>query len=824
MRYDDAGKNITQDYAGEGGFLYYLSSALLFWQTEADSCVAVNMARPGTDTNLIQLSGSMALLWPLFLTLCLSQFVETLSCALQGRQPSAETGMTIFEHSLAFAEAETAIIKPWEVAGKIAPFAVSSAGWAADSTDARITRAFLKGFMNVPSEVLLIALISSLSHLTSNVLAVVDMRKRFRLVNTSIWALSYMSAFVWAIYRYVTMPISANSSNAAALSLGLIRFPTVCVVGFIPHLVILLGICVCAIVYGLALLITAISPPDGVAPPSSIKERLQTAYQNLQANVHLNAGTSISVGWHDDFYTSLLKAGFAILTSASEAVYLNEGVRVKVASMTWLERKRYEELSKRRGLFYRKTMDSIPSDMRIPGGSIAHGMASTDNKTTDGATSGYGVERKSKSKDSETEVLNASQFQDRGVGFMQRHWRWAMALRYIQGIFWLAMGMTARSLLYVLAKARINRQPRWLLRLAGESRNSKDALTSAGHALKTRRDGLEFWMIGSDGSLRLPENNNVDVEVEMRRRINTQARSAELDFRSEDERVAQQCYDWWKAGGWWGDEDGSGEFSLPTSQLEDDTTSMISMSTNANDEVFDEDAWTSVSDDDENTAGSGQRTPTQEHPFPSYYSTRESTPFESGPINDALSASRLAELLDPQNREQQAEARMLARHLRNERGVMTRSRYNRQVALEQARILAHPGQRSKLDASSSGIAGMSPEEEERELESFILSRRANFLPSSSKSSSLQDFPNSPAGSHQFTSATDSKSWQHGAEGMGSSGPACVVCQHNPRTILVWPCGCLSMCDECRIGLATRNYSNCICCRTTVGAFSRIWVP
>lgn len=816
MRYGDPSKNITQDYAGEGGFLYYLASGLLFWQTEADSCTAVNMATPGIDTNLIQLSGSLTLLWPLFLTLCLSQFVETLSCALQGRQPSAETGMTIFEHSLAFAEAETAIIKPWEVAGKIAPFAFSSATWASDSADARITRAFLKGFMNVPSEVLLIGLISSLSHLTSNVLAVLDMRKRFRLVNTSIWALSYMSAFVWAIYRYITMPMAANS-NAAALSLGLIRFPTVCVVGFIPHLVILLGICVCAIVYGLALLITAISPPEGVTPPSSIRERLQTAYQNLQANVHLNAGTSISVGWHDDFYTSLLKAGFAILTSASEAVYLNEGVRVKVASMTWLERKRYEELSKHRGVFYRKTMDSIPPDMRIPGGSIAHGMASTDNKTTDGATSGYGVERKSKSKDSETEVLNASQFQDRGVGFMQRHWRWAMALRYIQGIFWLGMGMTARSTIYVLAKARIHRPPRWLLRLAGERRSSKDALNSAGHALRTRRDGLDFWMLGADGSLRLPDTNNVDVEAEMRRRIQAQSLPVDPTPRSEDERVAQQCYDWWKAGGWWGDEDGSGEFSLPISQLEDDTTSMISMSTNNNDDAFDEDAWVSVSDDED--GGSGRRTPTQSNPYPSFPSTREATPFESGPVNDALPALRLAELLDPQNREQQAEARMLARHLRNERGVMTRSRYNRQVALEQARILAGPGQRSKLDSSSGGILGLSAEEEERELESFILDRRAAFLPSSSTKSSSQ----APS-VQQPTSTTDSKSWQQGAEGMGSSGPACVVCQHNPRTILVWPCGCLSMCDECRIGLATRNYSNCICCRTTVGAFSRIWVP
>ncbi|MBE7180215.1 MAG: hypothetical protein INR71_03235, partial [Terriglobus roseus] len=59
---------------------------------------------------------------------------------------------------------------------------------------------------------------------------------------------------------------------------------------------------------------------------------------------------------------------------------------------------------------------------------------------------------------------------------------------------------------------------------------------------------------------------------------------------------------------------------------------------------------------------------------------------------------------------------------------------------------------------------------------------------------------------------------------GWSESTCVVCQHHPRTILSWPCGCLSMCDECRIGLATRNYGSCICCRSNVSAFSRIWVP
>jgi hypothetical protein len=48
----------------------------------------------------VDLTGSLSRLWPLFETLCFSQFVETISCAVQGRQVAAETGMTLFEHSL----------------------------------------------------------------------------------------------------------------------------------------------------------------------------------------------------------------------------------------------------------------------------------------------------------------------------------------------------------------------------------------------------------------------------------------------------------------------------------------------------------------------------------------------------------------------------------------------------------------------------------------------------------------------------------------------------------------------------------------------------
>lgn len=103
-----------------GGFLHTISSTILFGSTDEESCLAVQMVPPEHDEKVAKrspdgempsadLTGSLRLLFPLFKTFCFSQFTETLSCAVEGRQVAAETGMSLFELSLAFAEADAAI-------------------------------------------------------------------------------------------------------------------------------------------------------------------------------------------------------------------------------------------------------------------------------------------------------------------------------------------------------------------------------------------------------------------------------------------------------------------------------------------------------------------------------------------------------------------------------------------------------------------------------------------------------------------------------------------------------------------------------------------
>ncbi|CCH46333.1 putative membrane protein [Wickerhamomyces ciferrii] len=54
--------------------------------------------------------------------------------------------------------------------------------------------------------------------------------------------------------------------------------------------------------------------------------------------------------------------------------------------------------------------------------------------------------------------------------------------------------------------------------------------------------------------------------------------------------------------------------------------------------------------------------------------------------------------------------------------------------------------------------------------------------------------------------------------------SCVVCQTNNREIIVWPCKCFALCENCRISLGVRGFSICVCCRRKVDGYSKIYIP
>jgi hypothetical protein len=764
LQYGASARQLDTDFAGDGGYLWRASSALLFWETTEDSCRAANMIP--LDDESTRLSGSLAILWPLFLSLGISHFVETLSCALQGRHPVQEAGMTLFEHSLAFAEAEAVVTKPFGVDST--RFFKPRQMFTPDGTSFFMPRSSLNKIANVPPEVLIISLISSISHFTSNTLAIAGVRSRYRLITTTIWGLAYMATFTWSFMKLTSRIADPNQS-----SVGILRFPTVCIVGFIPHLLILAGIAACGMIYLLALFITVLSPPPGQPESLTLRERFTAAYNNLHANIHLSASTPLTINWNEDFYTAILKVGFTVLTAASEAVFLNEGTKVHVHPMTWVEKKRLQDIINRRRKF-RQSLTNVPPELR--GGTLAPGIEVIDNIDGDdlgqGAASGYANERKTRGALGASDTTRTSGHPD-PAGLAQRRSRMFMTYRFFKSISMLIAAIHARLTMALLRRLRIAYRPRWLIRLAGPQEPEKHRgpyIPAHSRATRSATAG-EPWLTFDDRTQVLPDSS-FDVETFAKERLRRSGYYTDPESEDSQDRLNDYLYSWWRNGGRWGDVDISTDYVPPQ---DDDTTSVMSFSTT------DDSEWSDESD--------GQRTPTRE----TYQrGLRETTPSSDHTIDLA----RLSHLLDPKTREDREEAKLLARHLTST-NVLTRSQYRRMHDREEAKILTTS--RYKMGDA----VKMTAEEEEQLLEEMILNRRSAVAP---------------------LGQSTGGSWDSGGEGMGAEGPQCVVCQLSPRTVLVWPCGCLSLCDECRVGLASKNYTACVCCRTNVVAYSRLYVP
>ncbi|KAI0176447.1 hypothetical protein GGR52DRAFT_362420 [Hypoxylon sp. FL1284] len=750
MRWGNSSKTSDLMFAQPSTYLHGLSTILLFGATDHDSCRAVNMIPPADRDFSNDLQGSLSLLWPLFGTLCLSHFLENISCAVQGRHVSVETGMTLFEHSLAFAEADAAISNQlgWGLFGGSSGTSITYQ--QASGASIAISRSMIMKRVNTPPEVLLVAFLSAMSHITSHVLGVFNLQSRYRLVSTGFWAMAFMGSLV-----IETLDFSVENP----MTMGIFRFPTVCIIGFIPHLMVFAGTLVCFAIYGVALTLSALEPPErwNAGRPLSFRERLALAHENMQANISLS---DIRISREMDFYTALLRTGFGVITMASEAVYLNEDRGINLKDHTWLEEDRLRELESLRMQWAGSGLgssryDSVGTIGLVP---IKEGQL--------GASSGYARERAA-------QKIPKSRIGDKrprdGIGATERSSRWLLALEFVMNINRLLLRWGALLILKALGRLGVRTQPRvllWLSRWPGS--NVKDEKQAAGERRARGRD-LQGRRSFSD--------ETVDVEAEIRRRLRAAPETANM----RDEEIDSKLYSSWKDGGLWGSVDTSGEWEPNESDDEWDTTSMIHSVIGDDD---DERQWVDEDDDDE--YADGQRTPTQAWRHVSM--SREATPFDQ-----PLAMEDLARLLHPKSPEERREAHALAAHLSSDR-IVTRSQYQRLQHTQRGRLLFPSGRQPS--GSNSRLSG---EEEAEMLEHLILSRRAE----AARTRELLD---------------------EDEDEDGRGGPQCVVCHSAPRKVIVWPCRCLSLCDECRVTLAMNNFDKCVCCRREVVSFSRIYVP
>ncbi|KAK1780106.1 hypothetical protein QBC45DRAFT_409725 [Copromyces sp. CBS 386.78] len=806
LRWGNSSKSSDLMFSEKNNFLHGLSSTLLFGATDKQSCQAIRMVPWDNNSNeQPELVGSLSRLWPLFMTFCVSQFIEVLSATVQGRPVAAETGMTLFEHSLAFAEADAAISNQlgWSLFTSKGNSSQALAGSAV-----AVTRSMILRRVNTSPEVLLVAFLSAMSHLTSQILGVFNLQSKFRLINTGFWGICFMGSIVWGA---VTFSIEDSSAQA------LLRFPTVCIIGFVPHVLIICGIFICSLIYALTMALSAFAAPEspletGQQRPT-LRDRLARAHANMQANGSLS---DIRIRWDMDFYTALLRAGFGAITMASEAVYLNEDHRVNVKRYTWLEDERFREIEELRmqwlgGGVSGSRFDSVGVIGLVP---VKEDQAN--------ATSGYARERAAQKIPRNS--VSARRLRD-GVGATERSGRWLLAIEYVMHISRLIITTWMLLVIKLLSYFGIRNPPRWLRALALQPPKPETTTNSRRSGRRGDRGATAIWVDALDpNSFPVPRSERVDVEAEFRRRLQQQPLGSDQPDASEAD-IDSKLYSWFLNGGWWGSTDTSGDYIPPNggTDLDDpdfDTTSIIS--TTETTSLSDLDGWESDSD---NHLQDGQRTPTQSSPYPnnsnqsplqqSWAFSRESTPSSHSQVADLpLAASDLARLLNPQSPEERDEAITLAAHLSFEEGIMTRSRFRQHQARQRVKVLLSGAQHRRLygfngKTSGSGMQMMTPEEEARRLEQILLSRRAAKAPTPEEGSAA---------------AGATGDWASGADGLGSEGPQCVVCQCAPRTIIVWPCRCLSLCDECRVSLAMNNFDKCVCCRREVISFSRIYVP
>ncbi|KAG2731134.1 hypothetical protein G9P44_005550 [Scheffersomyces stipitis] len=150
---------------------------------------------------------------------------------------------------------------------------------------------------------------------------------------------------------------------------------------------------------------------------------------------------------------------------------------------------------------------------------------------------------------------------------------------------------------------------------------------------------------------------------------------------------------------------------------------------------------------------------------------------EDDPINELISGEEFKELITSPN------FTILHHHLNSEStGVMTRSRYHRLV-------------------KSSLTSGVAPEEQTNEDDGLKL---------------LEIIINKRTSKPQENTADHDESFSDRFE--------CVICQTNPREIIVWPCKCFAICESCRLTLVSKGIEGCVCCRREVEGVSKVFIP
>lgn len=241
-----------------------------------------------TPKNQVVIGPTTDMYWPIFLIFCLLQFTETFISVIQGKKPYTESGITIFEHSLAFQE-------------------FSSSG------------NLIFGGMNHerPNEqVLITTLFSLLNHLNIHIGGLISNNK-YKLIPLSVFGLGFLTYFMSSIVQN-----------------KLLAFPMIVIFTFTPQVLMLSTIVTSLVILLFAMMANGFRLEDLNFANFLLDNESEREFSTRNINITLN----------DDFYTALSNASVLATTMAGKCSYMSELSLVTLDSETWIERSIWEEV------------------------------------------------------------------------------------------------------------------------------------------------------------------------------------------------------------------------------------------------------------------------------------------------------------------------------------------------------------------------------------------------------------------------------------------------------------------------------------------------
>ncbi|EGW33923.1 uncharacterized protein SPAPADRAFT_135096 [Spathaspora passalidarum NRRL Y-27907] len=246
-----------------------------------------------TPSSQVMIGPTSDMYWPIFLNFCWSSFTETLIAAIQGKKPYTETGITIFEHSLAFQE-----------------FSSNGAFFFTNS----------KYHKRPTEQVLLATLFSIFNHLNIHIGALINNNK-YRLIPSTIIGMAFLTYFISTFSQWKVL-----------------QFPFILILTFTPQVLILGIIFISFTIFIIAIMINGFEL-KGLNYASFFLHELneEEDEDTLSLNINLN----------DDFYTALLNVGILAITSAGKSSYITELSLITVDNDTWIERSLWQQLKQK---------------------------------------------------------------------------------------------------------------------------------------------------------------------------------------------------------------------------------------------------------------------------------------------------------------------------------------------------------------------------------------------------------------------------------------------------------------------------------------------